>query len=794
MSMRRACLSALISAVGASALVALPPAAPARADVDTSAAALALDLPAGVTVTSLAGAPASRAIADTGVDQTVDFNDFPSRGSSYLMLSTGDASKVFEGVPTSQLSTDFGDDGAPDASSITIKVAAGTPGAGCLFVDFALGTEEPTGYTASTPDDALSIVKDGTNYALNAGDGYFSQDDPDTTASPDWPESGKPPYEVNQVDYWHRPGDPLDPIPGTAEDPRLPAVTGLNHVTSLDTARVPLDVSSDQEVVVTVTDAPTGANGDLDSVAFVDDVRLASSCGNGIGVEPKPENQESPTACCGVIRGVRGVGNALVYDPIPSTPAVEMYDAPGVEANGWRSPSNKPVELRFRWYRTASGYRNNGSMRAWTAIPNADRQSYVPTSVDKGKVLIVLVTGLVDGRRAETFPSTNDAATWYVTLQIDLGTFVEGEAPVISGPADGSAAVGETLTAQIGDTVPRQDTYDWQWYAKAPGASGLGSSISGANGQSITLGEAQAGKVLTVRATAKRDQFADKTWTSPEYGPIEALTWGATGTPSIVDDGSPQVNDVVTVDPGAWEPTPTSYSYQWRRNGLPISGAVSGNYTLKAADAGASITVDVSGVRTGYAQVPKTSAPITPQGATMAGAVPTITGTPKVGVRLTGAVSGWSPVGSSLTYQWYVGETQVQSGTSRYFTPPASAVGLPVTLRVTGTRTGYEPLTVPSAPTAPVAKGALAVGTVRMSGILRVGNTLRASTPYWGPSPVSFKYRWKIGSAYVAAPAGTRSYLKLPARARGKRITLVVTASKAGYGSVTKSVVSAAVR
>lgn len=792
--MRRACLSALISAVGASALVALPPAAPARADVDASAAALALDLPAGVAVTSMVGNPASRTIADAAVDQTVDFNDFPSRGSSYLMLSTGDASKVFEGVPTSQLTTDFGNDGAPDASNVTITVAAGTPGAGCLFVDFALGTEEPTGYTASTPDDALSIVKDGTDYAINAGEGYFSQDDPDTVASPDWPASGKPPYEVNQIDYWHRPGDPLDPIPGTAEDPRLPAVTGLNHVTSLDTARVPLDAGSDQEIVITVTDAPDGANGDLDSVAFIDDVRLASSCGNGIGVEPKPENQESPTACCGVIRGVRGVGNALVYDPIPSTPAVEMYDAEGVEANGWRSPSNTPVELRFRWYRTASGNRNKGDMRAWSAIPNADRQSYVPTSVDKGKVLIVLVTGLVDGRRRETFPTTNDAATWYVTLPIDLGTFVEGEAPVISGPADGSAAVGETLTAQIGDTVPRQDTYDWQWYAKAPGATGLGSAISGANGQSITLGEAQAGKVLIVRATALRDQFAAKSWTSPEYGPIETMNWATVGTPTIVDDGSPQVNEVVTVDPGTWEPAPNTYSFQWRRNGSPISGAVSGNYTLKSGDVGASITVVVSGVRTGFAQVPRTSAAVTPQGAVMTGAVPTITGTPKVGSRLTGTVIGWSPTGSSLTYKWYVGDLLVQSGTSRYYTPAASALGQQVTLRVTGSRTGYEPLTVPSAPTSAVTRGSLTVGTVRISGTLRVGYTLRASTLYWGPSPVAFRYRWKIGSTYVAAPAGTKSYLKLPARARGKRVTLVVTASKAGYNSVTKSVVSAAVR
>ncbi len=797
MAVRRVVVSSLVSIVGGSVLAALPPAAPARADVDPAAAASALDLPAGVSVTGTSGDPLSRAVADASLDPTVAFNDFPAKGNSYLMLSTGDASRVFEGVPTSQLSTDFGDDGAPDSSSVTLTVAPGTAGAGCLFVDFALGTEEPLGYTAGTPDDGVSIVKDGVDYAVSAGEGYFVQDDPDTTKSPDWPTAEEQPhYEVYQLGYWHRPGDPLDPIPGTAEDPRLPAVTGLNQVTSRDTARIPLSAGaiSDQQVVITVTDAPESANGDLDSVAFIDNVRLGASCGAGTGVEPKPENQESPTACCGLIRGIRGVGNALVYDPIPSTEAIEMYDAPGVEANGWRSPSNKPVELRFRWYRTSTGYRNSGNMRSWTAIPNADRQTYVPTSIDRGKVLIVLVTGVVDGRRYETFPSTNNASTWYVTLQIDAGTFVEGEAPVIRGPEDGDAAVGETLTAQIGDTVPRQDTYDWQWYAKNPGQSGNGSAISGATAQSITLGEAQAGKVLTVRATAQRDQFTAKYWYSTAYGPVELLTWTDKGTPSIVHDGTPVVGEVVTVDPGTWAPTPTSYSYVWRRNGTPITGATAGNYTLKSSDAGATITVDVAGVRAGYAQQPVTSGPVAVQGQAMGGATPTITGTAKVGTRLVGKVTGWSPVGSTYTYAWYSGATLLQRGTSVYYTIPAALVGKRITLQVTGQRTGYEPLTTSSLPTAVVAKGTLTVGSVRIYGTPRVGVTLRAQVSGWGPAPVAYKYRWKIGSSYVSGTAGTRSYLKVPSSARNKRVTLVVTVGKTGYNPVTKSIASSIVR
>ncbi|HWJ10427.1 MAG TPA: hypothetical protein VNS46_13700, partial [Nocardioides sp.] len=101
--------------------------------------------------------------------------------------------------------------------------------------------------------------------------------------------------------------------------------------------------------------------------------------------------------------------------------------------------------------------------------------------------------------------------------------------------------------------------------------------------------------------------------------------------------------------------------------------------------------------------------------------------------------------------------------------------------------------TVASPPSAVVAKGSLVVGSVRISGTLRVGYTVRAYTASWGPTPVVYRYRWKIGSTYVTGTAGTRSYLKLPSWARGKRVTLVVTVSKTGYAAVTKSAVSSVV-
>lgn len=753
MTSHRLVLPVLTAIVGSSlAVFATAPTASAAPPDPASS----LGLPAGVTASVTgSGAVSSRA-----------FNDFPSQGSDYYVLSTGYAADAFPAGadPDAQLSTDRGGDSAPDRSTVTLTVDDASSTAGCLFIDFAMGTEEPVHkytYSASNRGDDISIKKRGTDteYAMNAGWGYISQ-------------AGRPaapvPYTSNAVMYWHRPGDTLDPAPGTAEEPWLSEVTAINSVTSRDTARVPLDLSAGDEVIdITVSD---WANGDLDSIALLDKVRLGSTCSAGTGVEPNPVHNG------GVIAGIRGVGNALVYDPIPATDAIERYDDPN---NGWRSPSGVPVELRFRWYRALETNALHGDMRLWQEIPDADRQAYVPTAGDWRKVLIVLVTGVVDGRRLETFPSTGASGTWYVTTPISFGTFEAGEAPIITGPDDGTAAVGDTLTAQVGHTVPRQDTWQWRWYAN-------GALISGASGQTLTLAASHAGKTITVEAIAKRLNFDSKAWMSAPYGPIELQNWTSTGTPTIQVDGTAEYGKTLVADPGTgWAPTPDRYSYQWRRNGNIVPNATFANYTVRAEDVGAQLTVVISGVKTGYTAVLRESAPVSILGAVMPGATPRVTGTPQVGQRLTGSVTDWDPVGSTLTYQWYAGDTLISEGNT-YLTVPASAVGLPIVLKVTSKKTGYATKTMTSTPTAAVAVGALTVGTPGISGQARLGQTLLASPGFWGPTGVKLGYRWKIGRNLVKGPKGARQSLVVPRTARGKRITVVVTGRLAGYSTVKK--------
>ncbi len=401
MSLRRTLLASLVTVVGGSVAAVVPSTLPAGAAVDPVAAGAAVDLPSGV----------SAAVAGSGSVETQAFNDFPSNGSSYLVLSTGDAEAVMLSTPLAvddpttpedewgsdpdPLSTDLGAAG-PDEGTLSLTVDSST-GAGCLVVDFAMATDEtPRAYVPETPGDTLSVVRRSdpeTEYAMNAGRGYFAQ--------AEWPAAPRA-YTTNAIDYWHRPGCPDDVLNGQLEVPRLARWTPLDAITTRDTARVRLDFSNGADVVdITIADGPHDgqADGEVDSAAFVDNVRLTTSCASGAAAQPANPYGD------GSIKGERRVGYPLSYDPFPSTVEVERYDAPN---NGWTRPAPAaPTDLRFRWYRTKISCSNpyNSDMRNyWVPIPDADRQSYVPTNLDKGHCVIVLVSGVVDGRPVTTCP------------------------------------------------------------------------------------------------------------------------------------------------------------------------------------------------------------------------------------------------------------------------------------------------------------------------------------------------------------------------------------------------------
>jgi len=82
-------------------------------------------------------------------------------------------------------------------------------------------------------------------------------------------------------------------------------------------------------------------------------------------------------------------------------------------------------------------------------------------------------------------------------------------------------------------------------------------------------------------------------------------------------------------------------------------------------------------------------------------ATPKISGTAKVGKKLTAKAGTWTK-GATLTYQWYAGGKAIAKATKSTFTLTKSQKGKTVTVKVTGAKAGYKKASKTSKATAKV--------------------------------------------------------------------------------------------
>lgn len=163
--------------------------------------------------------------------------------------------------------------------------------------------------------------------------------------------------------------------------------------------------------------------------------------------------------------------------------------------------------------------------------------------------------------------------------------------------------------------------------------------------------------------------------------------------------GSPRVGYTLKAAAGTWT-SGTTPRYQWYRSGTAIIGATGSGYTLGASDQGKAMTVKVTGSKTGYTTIRKTSAQ-TP--AVLAGYIrstaPAVSGSPKVGSTLKASVGAWT-YGTRLRYQWYRSGKVIQGGTASKYRVVAADKSRALKVRVTGSKPGYKSAVRTSAPTA----------------------------------------------------------------------------------------------
>jgi hypothetical protein len=178
-------------------------------------------------------------------------------------------------------------------------------------------------------------------------------------------------------------------------------------------------------------------------------------------------------------------------------------------------------------------------------------------------------------------------------------------------------------------------------------------------------------------------------WASITVDDLSAAQPVNTAVPAITTDGSPAVGETVSCDTGTWTGSPTSYAYQWKRDGVAISGATGSTYTIVSADAGTALTCTVTATN-GVGSASATSGAVAVPAAPVNTVAPAVTtdGTPATGETITSDHGTWTGTGITYAYQWYRGVSPITGETAASYTLLVTDEGANITCRVTATNGG----------------------------------------------------------------------------------------------------------
>ncbi|GAB5404976.1 MAG: hypothetical protein Aurels2KO_32070 [Aureliella sp.] len=236
------------------------------------------------------------------------------------------------------------------------------------------------------------------------------------------------------------------------------------------------------------------------------------------------------------------------------------------------------------------------------------------------------------------------------------------------------------------------------------------------------------------------------------------------GTPAIA--GTATENQTLTVDTSAINDGDGlgTFSYQWLRDGVAITGATNSTYTLGDADVGSQTSVQVSYTDgNGNSEGPLTSDPTaavsnvndTPTG------TPTITGTVAENQTLTADTSGISDGDGLGTfgYQWLRDGSAITGATGSTYTLGDADVGSQISVQVSYTDGNGSSESVTSSQTATVTNvNDSPTGTPTITGTVAENQTLTAGTSAIsdGDGLGTLSYQWlRDGSAITGATGST---------------------------------------
>lgn len=159
---------------------------------------------------------------------------------------------------------------------------------------------------------------------------------------------------------------------------------------------------------------------------------------------------------------------------------------------------------------------------------------------------------------------------------------------------------------------------------------------------------------------------------------------------------------------------------------------------------------------------------------------PLIAGLPNVGQTLTADVDDVfkpSSLSYSYDYEWLSDGTPIPGATNKTYAVQAPDLGKTITVKVTGTAAGFDPVVATSEG---VDVSDIIVDTrPSITGDAKVGATLTLSPGAYTPTPDTFAYQWYADGAPIAGATSTEYTATV--EDLGKRLSVKVTATKAGH-------------
>jgi hypothetical protein len=154
---------------------------------------------------------------------------------------------------------------------------------------------------------------------------------------------------------------------------------------------------------------------------------------------------------------------------------------------------------------------------------------------------------------------------------------------------------------------------------------------------------------------------------------------------------------------------------------------------------------------------------------------PRVSGTVKVGETVSCNPGTWTKSPTGVTFTWYRGaSTVIGRAATLKLTPALVSQSIHCAVKATN---GFGSTTVTSA-ASKVAIGVLTNLSLPMIvGSVRVGAYIAATSGNWKPLPTKYKFVWKRGNTVVGTGIGYR----VKGADRGKKLTVTVTVSTAGY-------------